>query len=444
MAFEREREIERRVLLLAPTRRDTDITIGFLSQAGIACVGFDNLRLLAREMAEGCGAVLLTEEVVTAPGIEDLIAALDSQPAWSDMPLIMLMRGGIQSPESARVLHLLRNVTLLERPAPMRSMVSAVQAAVRARHRQYEGREHIEIIGRAEARYRELQQQLEIAIEASELGTFHCEMPMGKIIWNQRCKAHFWVPPDAEVTFDLFYSVLHPDDRERTREAVEACVYRGGPYDIEYRAVSPKGEIRWIRATGRTLLNERGEAAQFDGTTQDITAIKLAAEEREQLLRSAQAARAESERAGRMKDEFLATLSHELRTPLNAILGWSQLLVRGEDEETLKEGLAVIERNAKAQAQIIEDLLDMSRIISGKVHLDIQTIDPAAFINAAIETVMPARQSEGDPASKVPRSKSRFNFRGCQSASPGRLEPSVQRDQIHASRRGRGDRPEAH
>ncbi len=97
-----------------------------------------------------------------------------------------------------------------------------------------------------------------------------------------------------------------------------------------------------------------------------------------------------------MKDEFLATLSHELRTPLNAILGWSQILTRGiDDKDELTEGLAIIQRNARAQTQIIEDLLDMSRIISGKIRLDVQRIDLAPLMQRAIQTVSPAAAAKG-------------------------------------------------
>ncbi len=109
-----------------------------------------------------------------------------------------------------------------------------------------------------------------------------------------------------------------------------------------------------------------------------------------------QAAKDEAERASQMKDEFLATLSHELRTPLNAILGWAQVLRDGHaDPADLNQGLATIERNARAQTQIIEDLLDMSRIISGKVRLDVQRIDLAPALEAAIETMRPAADAKG-------------------------------------------------
>ncbi len=388
-------QLEQRVLVLAPTVRDSDVTGVLLRGAGLQSVSVSNLSAICEEIRLGCGAVLLTEEATSSPAIGELIRELEQQPAWSDLPLVMLMRGGIQSSDSNRALHLLRNVTLLERPAPSRTVVSAVQAAVHRRNRQYQTREQIAELGRAETRYRDLQQRLQIAVEASELGTFHCEMPLGKTIWNDRCKSHFWLSPEVEVDMDLFYSILHPDDLDRTKKAVEECVYHGKPYDIEYRTVSPAGAVRWVRATGRTFFNELGEPLQFDGTTRDITVQKMAADEREKLLQSEQAARAESERAGRMKDEFLATLSHELRTPLNAILGWSQVLRQDSDPETVNEGLEVIERNARVQVQLIEDLLDMSRIISGKVRLNMHPVDPAVFVNAAVETVRPSANAKG-------------------------------------------------
>ena len=119
------------------------------------------------------------------------------------------------------------------------------------------------------------------------------------------------------------------------------------------------------------------------------------ASEREQLLAAEQAARAQAEQAARMKDEFLATLSHEIRTPLNAILGWTQIMQRSKDPEDIASGLEVIERNARAQSQIIEDLLDMSRIISGKVRLDVQRLNLSGIVQAAVETARPTAEAKG-------------------------------------------------
>jgi PAS domain S-box-containing protein len=150
--------------------------------------------------------------------------------------------------------------------------------------------------------------------------------------------------------------------------------------------------------TERSERIVRGIAAQAAiavDNTRLYDAARRAAEERKVLLENEREARAEAERSSQMKDEFLATLSHELRTPLSAILGWSQVLRRGSrDGADLQRGLQTIERNARAQAQLIEDLLDMSRITSGKVLLDMQVISPPSFIDAAIETVRPAADAK--------------------------------------------------
>lgn len=122
-------------------------------------------------------------------------------------------------------------------------------------------------------------------------------------------------------------------------------------------------------------------------------------EEAEERLRdmaiSERAARSEAERANRLKDEFLATLSHELRTPLNAIVGWAQMLQRGHlDEASSGRAVEVIDRNARLLTQLVSDLLDMSRIISGKLRLDVQPVDPRAVVEAAVESVQPAADAK--------------------------------------------------
>jgi PAS domain S-box-containing protein len=150
-------------------------------------------------------------------------------------------------------------------------------------------------------------------------------------------------------------------------------------------------------------------------------AAQKAAEERNALLESERAARAAAERLSDVKDEFLATLSHELRTPLNAILGWSQVLRSSPAERTdYLKGLETIERNARVQTQLIEDLLDMSRITSGKLRLDIQPLLPAAVIEAAIETVTPAANAKGIRLEKFLEPGA-----GPISGDPGRLQQVI-------------------
>lgn len=136
--------------------------------------------------------------------------------------------------------------------------------------------------------------------------------------------------------------------------------------------------------------------ARLEARNRTIAASLVAAAERQQLYLDEQRARVEAENVSQMKDEFLATLSHELRTPLNAMLGWSQLLLQGHrDGAMLRRGLETIERNARAQSQLIEDMLDMSRLLAGKVRIDAASIQPQDFVNAALETARPAAMARG-------------------------------------------------
>lgn len=382
MLNDMNRDLERRVLFVAPTKRDEEVTCSLLRTAGLACVACAGLRELACEVPAGAGVILLTEEAALAPGMEDLLAMFGSQPPWSDLAIVLLMRGGVASPSMTRALQSLSNVTLLERPASTRSVVSAVRAAVRSRERQYHIREQMEAVRRAEATARELRRQLEIAIDASELGTFHCEIPLRHILWNDRCKAHFWLPPHAVVDFDLFYSLLHEDDRERTRLAVEACVYGGQVFDVEYRTVSPEGEIRWVRGTGRTSCDEHGQPVQFDGTTQDITYRKRA----EEALQE----------ADRRKDEFLATLAHELRNPLAPIRNSLHLLrLSGDLSPSLESVRDIMERQVDHMVRLVDDLLDVSRIAHGKIELRKETIELATIVARVLEAIRPIIDAAG-------------------------------------------------
>lgn len=209
-------------------------------------------------------------------------------------------------------------------------------------------------------------------------------------------KSHFWLPKEATVTIDDFYRIIHPEDREKTRLAIDESIANRTHYDVEYRTVNPPdGRTKWIRAIGRGFYDTAGNPYRFDGITIDISEDKQIQTEREKLLASEKNARAEAERANRLKDDFLATLSHELRTPLSAILGWARLLKEKQigAEQTFR-AIDTIERNARSQAQLIEDILDVSRIISGKLRLNVQPVDLSSVIEQAIEAVRPAADAK--------------------------------------------------
>jgi signal transduction histidine kinase/ActR/RegA family two-component response regulator len=143
----------------------------------------------------------------------------------------------------------------------------------------------------------------------------------------------------------------------------------------------------------RAILQLQQKARSLEA---EIAERKEAEERLRVSLLQEQVARAEAERANHLKDEFLATASHELRTPLNAIIGWSYMLRNSRlDEETITRAVEIIERNAKSQAQLVEDILDVSRVITGKLRLSMEPVDVASAINAAIDSVQLAADSKG-------------------------------------------------
>jgi PAS domain S-box-containing protein len=151
-----------------------------------------------------------------------------------------------------------------------------------------------------------------------------------------------------------------------------------------------------IESSSARIKDTAGKVIGVIVVFRDTSERHRAEREREQLLQREQEARAEAESASQMKDEFLATVSHELRTPLNAILGWAKILANGDlQERTLHQGIGVIERNAKAQAELINDILDVSRIITGRMYLDTQPLDLASIIQTALDTLHPAATAKG-------------------------------------------------
>ncbi|MFQ4146071.1 PAS domain S-box protein [Chlorogloeopsis sp. ULAP02] len=191
-------------------------------------------------------------------------------------------------------------------------------------------------------------------------------------------------------------NILHPEDVQRTIEVWHNSLRTGENYNIEYRLrCGCDGEYRWHLGRALPLRNQDGQIVKWFGSCTDIHDQKLAIEERAQALERERAARIELERASRMKDEFLAIVSHELRSPLNGILGWSRLLrARRLAPDKTERALASIERNAQAQTQLIEDLLDISRIIRGQIRLDLQPTSLMTAIQAALDTVSPTANTK--------------------------------------------------
>ncbi|MDX2099499.1 MAG: response regulator [Leptolyngbyaceae cyanobacterium bins.59] len=187
---------------------------------------------------------------------------------------------------------------------------------------------------------------------------------------------------------------IHPEDRVWVVQQWQEVIRDGKPYSQEFRFQWQDGTIRWAHVRSAPMLSDLGALIGFVGTIEDITDRKQMEQARAQFLQE-QIARQQAEAANRMKDEFLGTLSHELRTPLNAMMGWARLLrTRKFDAETTDRALETIERNACSQAQLIEDILDVSRIITGKLRLVLRPINVTPLLEAAVEAARPIAESK--------------------------------------------------
>jgi len=194
-----------------------------------------------------------------------------------------------------------------------------------------------------------------------------------------------------------FFDSLPQSEVQEAQASWKAAIAAGKPLEREVRLRRKDGEFRWHLCRVVPEHDEGGEVLGFIATATDIDHQKKVEEAHSALLIREQEARSQAEVANRTKDEFLATVSHELRTPLNAILGWTRILRTGATPggEKLDRALETIERNARAQAQLVEDILDVSRIIAGKLRVHVRDTDLSSVIEAAAEAVRPAAQAKG-------------------------------------------------
>jgi PAS domain S-box-containing protein len=241
---------------------------------------------------------------------------------------------------------------------------------------------------------RKREERLQAALLAWDLGTYLCEPISGKIDLDDGVRRLFGFSGEDGGTLDEYTARIHPNDRRLWTITLEKCIQGRTDFELEYRIIRPDGEVRWV--LDRAKLSGDGADVHMAGACVDITFRKHAEEERELLLAEAGLKRAEAEEANRVKDEFLATISHEIRTPLTAILGWAQML-KGFDlaDPKLRKGVDVIERNARAQTRLVEDILDVSRIITGKLRIETRPVSLRAAVEGALETVRSGAEAKG-------------------------------------------------
>jgi PAS domain S-box-containing protein len=225
------------------------------------------------------------------------------------------------------------------------------------------------------------EERLQFIFDAASMGTWDWDLATHTVRWSDNLERMHGLPAGTfDGTFSSYEREIHPDDRERVLSAVRRAIEEGARYEVEYRIVAPDGSVRWVEGKGRVEY-EDGRPVRMTGVCMLVTRRKEA-----ELARLAAA-----EEASRLKDQFLATLSHELRTPLNAILGWIQLMQTDTlSPERTRQAIDVISRNAKLQAQLIEDILDVSRIITGKLDIEPRPVLVPHVIDTVLNSLMPS------------------------------------------------------
>jgi len=259
-------------------------------------------------------------------------------------------------------------------------------------------RHHEESLRQSEERFRLLVEGV------SEYAIFMLDVNGFVASWNagaQRIKGYA-----ANEIIGRHFSTFYPPDARQsgwTEHELQVAAETGRFVDEGWR-IRKDGTSFWAAVTITALRDPHGRLLGFAKLTRDLTgqkraeALEIAGQEREQILEAERSARIEAQRATLIKDEFLATLSHELRTPLSSILGWTQILKRKADAITpadLKRGIEVIDRNARAQVRLIDDLLDLNRIMAGKVRLDLKQASLLDIVQTVVESAEPAARAKG-------------------------------------------------
>lgn len=283
-------------------------------------------------------------------------------------------------------------VDYLFKPLEPEILTSKVQVFVELFQKTVEVKQQATQLAAVNSELRKSEERFRTLCACSPLGIYLADVEGRCTYINPRCQAICGLTLEESLA-EVWQREVHPEDRDRVVADWLAWIKESQEYSNEFRLAGSE-TVRWIHVQSSPMFSDFGQLIGHVGTVRDVTDRKQAEEERGRLIRE-QVARQEAERANQMKDEFLAILSHELRTPLNAILGWSRLLrCKTFDQETIDKALETIERNAKSQAQLIEDILDVSRILRGKINLNMHPIRLESVIKLAIDSLQPLTEEK--------------------------------------------------
>jgi PAS domain S-box-containing protein len=297
-----------------------------------------------------------------------------------------------------------REVPIDDSAAPIRGRDGAIIGAILvfrdiSRRRQTE-RERAALLASEQAARSQAEataRQLEIALEAGFMGAWQWRVGTNELRWSKGLEAiHGYKPGEFAQTFDAFKQEIHPDDRTRALQSIQDAVKGQHDLHLEYRIVRRDGSERWVEGRGRLEVNAAGEPEFMIGVCLDVTERKRIEEERQLVAEQYELARREADRVSRLKDQFLATLSHELRTPLQSIIAYAHTLTsQSLTPEQTTRALNAIQRNVQAQARLVDGLLELSRIESGKLDLQLAPVDLGTVLLHALDVMRPTAESKG-------------------------------------------------
>lgn len=243
--------------------------------------------------------------------------------------------------------------------------------------------------------HKDRSEHLLYAAESADVGLWFWDLNKDEIFSTPKCNEFYELPPNEIITYEYFTGSLHPEDRERVISEMRDSQVHDTEFNIQYRVIYSDQSIQWLTLKGKTFYDEDKNPVSMMGVVRKITDRKLATDELAKINESVIKARDEAEEANRAKDYFLAIVSHELRSPLNAILGWAKILLTKEvDEKVRRNALETIERSAKSQAKLIEDLVDSSRIASGKLRLELRPVSLFEIVKNVFNSQKPAAESK--------------------------------------------------
>ncbi|HXH39965.1 MAG TPA: ATP-binding protein [Thermoanaerobaculia bacterium] len=414
----------RRVLLLAPTGRDGKTMAGILSRAGFAAEVCASAEELCRGIDEGAGIAVVTAEALTPPAMRRIADTLAAQPPWSEIPLMIF----VAEPDMDRAARSFEglgpraHVTLVDRPIHVKTLLSSMRTALRSRLRQYEMRDLL-----AEQQ-KLLENERASALRLSGLAEASLAIASAlslddvlRMITDQAAKvlhsrfALIWLKVEEGTQARTIWAMSTREDTarqdvdaesERALDAIASQI-RGtvlltGESLEELRGRKPFADLHSLltapllerdgRTAGLLMLADKPHAAF---TTDDQAVLTQLAQMASVAVQNARLYR-EAQDANRAKDDFLATLAHELRTPMTGILGWVQMLkADGLEQGDVDTAIEMIEGSTRVQARLVEDLLDVSRIIAGKLRVDLSPVELRPVVEAVVE-MFQARARERD------------------------------------------------